>query len=527
MTGAAARIVWLAILLTAALCSAAGPAFAHATLVRAEPRDGAMLSAAPAELSLTFNEPVAGLVFKLVSPDGGTSNPAFVVEDRTVTLRAPSLLGQGSYILSWRVASADGHPVGGALQFSIGVRSSAPANINSTDRGLAVAIWLARLAIYAGLFIGIGGLAFPVWTGTKLPPKAAAVVASVSAVAFAAIPLSIGFQGVDALALPLESFWRPEAYIAGLKTVYATSALIAGCGLAISFAVAGARNRNLTRLLSLSSIVLAAAALAASGHASNAMPQWLTRPSVFIHGIAVALWAGSLIPLWFLFRATARHSVVLLRFSRAIMFVLAGLLISGTILAVIQIEHAAAIWTTDYGRIFAAKLVLVATLLCIAAYNRYVLTPGVLRARAKARRLFVRSVGAELGCIIAILGLVALWRFTPPPRSIASGEPAFVHLHGEKVMADVTMSPGRAGPIELRIHLMQEDFTSLRAKEVTVALSAPGLEGLQRAARQGNDGDWRVTNVSLPMGGVWTVRVETLVDDFRREILDGPLVVGR
>ncbi len=36
------------------------------------------------------------------------------------------------------------------------------------------------------------------------------------------------------------------------------------------------------------------AALAASGHASAAAPQWLTRPAVFVHGVSVACWAGAL-----------------------------------------------------------------------------------------------------------------------------------------------------------------------------------------------------------------------------------------
>ena len=36
--------------------------------------------------------------------------------------------------------------------------------------------------------------------------------------------------------------------------------------------------------------------LAASGHAASAPPQWLTRPAVFLHGVAVAYWIGALCP---------------------------------------------------------------------------------------------------------------------------------------------------------------------------------------------------------------------------------------
>src|SRR4029450_713162 len=36
---------------------------------------------------------------------------------------------------------------------------------------------------------------------------------------------------------------------------------------------------------------------AARGHAPTASPQWLTRPSLFLHGVAAAYWIGALAPL--------------------------------------------------------------------------------------------------------------------------------------------------------------------------------------------------------------------------------------
>jgi copper transport protein len=46
------------------------PAFAHASLVRAEPADGAVVAEPPASLKLTFNEPVSPLVMRIIGPDG-------------------------------------------------------------------------------------------------------------------------------------------------------------------------------------------------------------------------------------------------------------------------------------------------------------------------------------------------------------------------------------------------------------------------------------------------------------------------
>src|SRR5712691_8505371 len=97
------------------LLACAGKAGAHASLVKAEPADGAVVARLPAVLTLTFNEPVAPLVVHLIGPNGEpiVLGPA-VAENATVTMRAPESLQRGTHVLSWRVISADGHPVGGA-----------------------------------------------------------------------------------------------------------------------------------------------------------------------------------------------------------------------------------------------------------------------------------------------------------------------------------------------------------------------------------------------------------------------------
>src|SRR6185312_11428584 len=106
------------------LASASSEASAHAALVASDPADGAVLAKAPAELSLTFDEPVSPLILKLVEPGGSEAalgKPRF--DGNRLVLAAPHDLEQGSYVLSWRVISEDGHPVGGAVVFSIGMPS--------------------------------------------------------------------------------------------------------------------------------------------------------------------------------------------------------------------------------------------------------------------------------------------------------------------------------------------------------------------------------------------------------------------
>src|SRR5262245_9787263 len=106
------------------LAAPASPARAHAALVRAAPADGAV----PPALPLTFNEPISPLLIRLIGPDGESiATSAVAAENATVTVAAPPNLKRGTHVLSWRVISADGHPVGGALMFSIGAPSGQPA----------------------------------------------------------------------------------------------------------------------------------------------------------------------------------------------------------------------------------------------------------------------------------------------------------------------------------------------------------------------------------------------------------------
>ena len=70
----------------------------------------------------------------------------------------------------------------------------------------------------------------------------------------------------------------------------------------------------------------------------------------------------------------------------------------------------------------------------------------------------------------------------------------FTHLHTEKAMANVTVSPGRAGPVEITIQLETTDEMPLTAKAVSVSL-ADAQTGRKlapvEALREGDDG-WRV-----------------------------------
>nr|WP_245295175.1 copper resistance protein CopC [Pseudaminobacter manganicus] len=510
---------WLARLLAVALviCVAPAAAFAHAALIATDPADGAVLAQSPARFSLTFSEPVSPLVLNLVRPDG-TVLPltAFHLDDHTVVVDNPAPLARGTHVLSWRVVSADGHPVAGSILFSLGAPSAAPAATESVDWNLRAAIWLARVALYAGLFLGIGGaFALSFLAGGGRDGKR--FVATALLAGLAAAPLSLGLQGLDALGAPLTHILTPAIWRAALETTFrftiwiALAALLLGL-LALMLPRAG-------KVLSLAALLGTGLALAASGHAGAADPQWLMRSMVFLHGIGIAFWCGALAPLGLALKRRAPGATAFLRrFSFSILPVVAILVIAGVVLAIVQVGTPSALLTTAYGNLLSAKLVLLAGLFSLAALNRWKLTAPAEASHAGSSRNLVRSIGVEIFLVLAVFGVAAGWRFTPPPRALAlaAAQPAAIHIHTAKAMADLSLAPGHTGPVTASIMLMTGDFGPLDAKAVTLVLSKPdsGIEAIRREAHKAGDGTWRVDGLVVPLAGRWMVRLDILVSDF-------------
>ena len=368
---------WLCFL-TLALCLLfpLAPAFAHSALIASSPADGAVVQTAPRQFSLAFNEPVSPLVLKLVRPDG-SSLPLdrYALENATLVIDVPQL-GEGTHVLVWRIVSADGHPVGGSLVFSIGAPSAGgpPDAMAPGSRTVQAALWLGKTTLYAGLFFGVGGAFFLAWIGPA-SGRAKGLVLGALRLGLVAALLSVGLQGLDALDLSLTALVWPAIWDVGFGTSYgytATAALLALLGAIASLSLPW---QAISRTLALLALVGVGVALAASGHAADATPHWLTRPAVFLHAVGIACWVGALPPLAFLLSARGPDAAAALRrFSRLIPYPIAAMVIAGIVLAVIQVQSPQALVATSYGQLLMAKLAIVAALFVLAMRNRWRLT---------------------------------------------------------------------------------------------------------------------------------------------------------
>ncbi|MGY8635457.1 CopD family protein [Bradyrhizobium sp. 14AA] len=522
------RIAASIAVLACALFGTIAPARAHAELVSAEPADGVLLASSPTKLWLTFSEPVKALRLQLKLPSGEVLSLAPNVSGKTLVVDEPGSVSVGTHLLSWRVVSEDGHPISGTILFSVGRVTASAVDLGKVANApLQLSIWLTKVVLYAALFFGIGGAFFLAFidNGHSPAPKLLPALLWVGLVATTA---SLAFQGLDLLGLGFGDVFNATTWHAAWGTSYGTTIFVAAVSLITGLVSLRVSRLATARALSLVALAGVGLALAASGHASSAPPQWLTRPAVFTHGIAIAAWVGALAPLGLLlYRDRVRAAMPLKRFSRVIPVVVLLLVASGTALAIVQLDTLNGLWGTDYGFVLICKLVVVMGVFALAALNRWWFTARADQAR-QARNL-ARVVAVESLLIVVVLGLAATWRFTSPPRALAlTHSTLMAHIHTEKAMAEVAIRPNTAGPVAIEINLQTDDLEPLPAKQVTVSLSLPsaGIEPLRRTAKADADGHWWIDELVIPTAGEWSLRLDILISDFRMVTMERPIKFG-
>lgn len=153
------RIVLALLALTAGFAPA--PASAHTGLIGSSPSNGSQLASAPTELKFTFDQtlqPIPGWDAVVVTGPDGARWPVHSVQIRgnTLTATCGHLGPAGSYSVSYRVISGDGHPVAGHIDVTVGRGGSgAPVMtaLGLPGSGVPAWAWLSELALAAFLVV--------------------------------------------------------------------------------------------------------------------------------------------------------------------------------------------------------------------------------------------------------------------------------------------------------------------------------------------------------------------------------------
>ena len=152
----------------------ASPAAAHAILLRTDPSPQTTVKQSPAAIGLFFSEPVevAFGAIRVFDVNGHRVDKSSIrrAQGNREVLVPVSQLKDGTYTVTWRVVSADGHPVHGGFTFYVGAPSSISAVAVAADQGAGRTVgWsygVVRFAWFAALLGLIGAVVVRRWVWT-------------------------------------------------------------------------------------------------------------------------------------------------------------------------------------------------------------------------------------------------------------------------------------------------------------------------------------------------------------------------
>ncbi|GIM96763.1 copper resistance CopC/CopD family protein [Paractinoplanes toevensis] len=413
----------------------ASPASAHAALIGSVPAPGSIVGTSPTEIVVTFSEGITAVTgrVQVLDPDGKRISGTPTVSG--TTLRIPvrkAAQPLGTYLISYRVISADSHPVGGAITFSVGAPSATPpeAGPAETHRSVTLATPVTRFLGYAGLTLAVGPALFLALLWPRRRSRTGATRTVYAGLALVGVA-TLGSLWTQAPASSGAALWdlRPAELGQVLTSDYGLTLIARLAALAAAAALLPAVLRggaSRTRGLALLAVALGGfVTWPLTGHAAASPLAAAVIASDVVHIAAMAVWLGGLITLTvFLLRRTDPRvlGVILPVWSRWAALAVVWLVGGGVVQAVVQVGTVRALWETDYGRLLLAKVGVLAATLAVAAYARRLVNRRQVPASgAGAMR---RTVGIEVAATVVILGLSAVLVQVNPGRSATVDEGA-------------------------------------------------------------------------------------------------------
>lgn len=557
----------------------AAPAFAHAALESTDPAAGSVVPSSPPAVELRFSEAVSvGLGgVRVIAASGDTvrtPRPA-TVPGRPEIVRQPlPRLSRGTYVVTWRVLSADSHPVRGAFTFSVGAvtEGGGGARITrsflaggTTDRSVDVGYAVVRFVVFSAMALLLGGLiatAF-VWRRAAAVPRVRRLLLGAWVALLVGTVLAFGLQGAYAGGLGLGDAFRPSVWadVSGtrLGTVLLVRLVLV---LALLPVVLGANREPRPRWwLPLAAVLCVgvAATPGLGGHASVGALSGVAMVVDALHVLAMATWIGGLVVLVLL--ATGRDAEQgidgLPIWSRIAALAVLVVVITGVVRALRELGGLGGIFDTAYGVLLTVKVglvlvtLLVATVARDAVHRRWALDPAEVedadRERAElvaagvelperrshslvpddhgvdalryvlpeptARRRLLRSVVVEVALLVAVLGVTAVLVNTAPSGTARRG-PYAATLEVGKLLADVSVAPARVGANEVHLTVLDPSGGPAQILNVTVEFALPeeDIAPIDVPMRQAGVAHYISAGFTPPVPGDWQMILKVLVD---------------
>ncbi|MER6388526.1 copper resistance protein CopC [Streptomyces sp. NPDC001523] len=530
----------------ALILGGAGPASAHAGLSGSDPADGAVLKAAPKQVTLTFTESVSlsDDAVRVLSPDNERANPrpAQPVDGKGNTARVelPGKLIEGTYTVAWRVVSADGHPISGAFVFSIGKPSETAAVVvtGSPDDTAAGRLYgFFRYVAYSGLALLVGAVSFVL----VCLPGAGAVgaVRRLLVTGWAALVVSgvalLLLRGPYEAAGSLTSVFDPSGLgrtvtgKPGIALIARLGLLAVGVLLLKRFSGRPDRQDEDSRqpqdfgtgVRVIGAVFALGLALtwAAAEHASAGLQVPLAIPVAVLHLLAMGVWLGGLITLLIVLRRRSPDALdvpasAIGRFSTLAFAAVSTLVGTGVYQSWRQVGSWEALSTTSYGKTLIVKIAAVILVLWVASFSRRWTARLVQEAPSAAETVpepervkVAQTVGAPAGPEAAGPG--------DGPVAPVSGEPPVSETDGiRRGLRRTVAAEAALGVVVLVITTLLTGTQPSRAadeKASAVTVQEPQAKVLMVPFDMGTAGHRGTVQVTLAPGRVGENTVEAVV----------------
>ncbi len=575
------RALLAALLLLALLPASAS---AHAVLRETVPERGTALKAAPETIALKFSEPVeaefgAVRVYDSTGKQvqaGETFHPGG--RGAEVAVRLKEGLPEGGYTVTYRVISADSHPVSSGFVFSIGQGGAAGAAsvedlLAGSEAGpvTTTALSVARGAQYAAIAGGLGALLFflLVWMpalretagGSSGWAAAASAFAGrlrrlilVSAVVGAlSAAAGIVLQGAVGSGASAWSALDPDVVGDVLGTRFGLTWGISLLAWLLAGLLAATAGRQLPVLRPASvgatglampgasrSVVLLGAPLfllaampAVGGHASVTEPRALLLGMNIVHVAAMAAWLGGIAVLVLALRAATAAleggdrvrllAATVSKFSGLATVSIAAIVLTGVVQSIVYMEKLGQFLDTAFGRAVLIKIVLFLAICALGFLNRNRLLPRLRSAAAsgdnpgRAGMLLRRALRVELAigvAVIAATGALASYA----PSSAASAGPFSTSATIGDARMELTVDPATVGPNEMHVYLFDRQsgaqYDEVQELTVSASQAEKQIDDLDLQATKAGPGHYTITGASFGVPGDWSLDIGARVSEF-------------
>ncbi len=432
--------------------SAVARTLLHATLLRSTTAANSRIAKFPDAIRLVFSEQVvpelSQITLVLASGDSvrlKVANDPHDVHTLIGTDPASATWPGGPSKIVWRVLSADGHPVGGNISFTVttgavaasttplvtpapikpapadtsAVQPSAPATAPTAaaeEKPIPVMAALFRGVGLGAFMIGIGVLFFGLTAGERRTLIPGAVVTSLIAVGTLLL-VAHAIAWVEHISPTM----NPSAgFISSVLSSNVGRVELARVVLAVLtlWGIVLARHRKIALGLGIACILLSGAV----GHPAAIHPL-LAIPTKAVHLLAASMWGGGLVwLLWVARQDMGACEIEARRVSSLSLYAVIAVLLTGLIQTVLFLNTPSDLFTYEYGKLVFNKIVGLLILIGFGSYNKFKLVPHV--ETAEAQRKLSRSVKLEIAIMTLVILISGFVAYTPTPPAPQAAPPS-------------------------------------------------------------------------------------------------------